>query len=163
MRPLLGDFLAAASEHIDAAANDVPRFPAGAARAVVSELGRLTAVTARCADAFVIDDHTGPGYLLDATALAVLDARSALHHAAERTRTAAGTLGHHSDDAPHPAATCLASATSCLAAGHDVLQSHFAPEQSGTRHGNSLWAPGIVSPPVNAALVTPLGGHARAA
>src|SRR5262249_38751771 len=105
MRPLLGDFLAAASEHIDVATNGVPQLPAETASAVVKELGRLTTVMARCAGAFAIDDQADPTCPLDAGALAVQDARAALRHAAARTRTAVGTLGHNSDDVRHPTAT----------------------------------------------------------
>jgi hypothetical protein len=56
MRPLLGDFLAAAREHIDAATSDIPQLSADAAPTVVKELDRLTAVMARTANAFVVDD-----------------------------------------------------------------------------------------------------------
>src|SRR5262249_35247741 len=83
-RPLLGDFLAAASEHIDVATNGVPQLPAETASAVVKELGRLTTVMARCAGAFAIDDQADPTCPLDAGALAVQDARAALRHAAAR-------------------------------------------------------------------------------
>jgi hypothetical protein len=160
MRPLLGELLAAASEHIGAATSDALRPPTEATGAVVTELARLTAMMARSPDAFVTDDHTGPPDPPDAQALAILDARSALRHAAARTHTAAGTLGNSGNDAHHRSAARLASATACLAAGHDLLQSHFTPEQPGTRHGTSLWAPAIVSAPVHAALVTVMGGYA---
>jgi hypothetical protein len=159
MRPLLGELLTAASEHIDAATSDVPHLPADATLAVVKELSRLTAVMARCAGAFVADDGPDPDYL-DPHALALLDSQSALRHAAARMHTAADTLGPSSDDSRPPAAIHLASATAHLSAGHDLLQSHFAAGPSGTRYGNSLWAPAIVSAPVNTALITTMSRYA---
>jgi hypothetical protein len=76
IRPLLGDFLAAASGHIDIATGDL-RLDAEAAPSVVGELVRLTAVMVRSADAFVQDDRGDSRHLLDAQRLATLDARSA--------------------------------------------------------------------------------------
>jgi hypothetical protein len=159
MRPLLGDFLAAASEHLDAATIDVHQLPADVTRTVVKELSRLTSVMARCANAFVADEDTNAAYL-DAQALAVLDARSALRHAAARMHAAASTLGNGSDDLDHPAAIHLASSTKHLSASHDLLQSHFTPGPSGALHGNSLWAAAIVSAPANAALTATMGLYA---
>jgi hypothetical protein len=127
---------------------------------LVKEASRLTAMMARCADSFAADDDTDPAYPVDAQTLAVLDARSALRHAAARMHTAAGLLGNRDDDERHPAEAHLASATAYLTAGHDLLQSHFDPGQSGARQGNSLWAPAIVSTPVSAALITAMGGYA---
>jgi hypothetical protein len=160
MRPLLGDFLTAAGEHIDAAISEDPQLPAETVGAVVGELGRLTGVMARCVDAFVLDDQTGAAGLVDVRALAVLDARSALRRAAARMRGAVDALGDDGDDARHLAAARLSAATGCLAAGHDLLQAHFAPGPAGSRYGNSPWAPAIVSAPVNAALVTEMGRYA---
>jgi len=159
MRPLLGDLLAAASGHLGAATGD-PCLGADAAPSVVRELARLTAVMARCADAFVPDNRGDSRHLLDAHGLAMLDARSALHHAAARMRAAWGALGDGSDDAPDAAAACLAAAADNLAAGHDLLQTHFTTDQSGWRHGTSPRAPAIVSPQAGAALITELGGYA---
>src|SRR5690348_6419348 len=87
MRPLLGELLAAATEHIGAATSDALRPPTEATGAVVTELARLTALMARSPDAFVTGDHTDPPDPPDAQALTVLDARSALRHAAARTHT----------------------------------------------------------------------------
>jgi hypothetical protein len=159
MRPLLGDFLAAVSGHIEAATGDL-RLDAEAAPSVVRELVRLTAVMARCADAFLRDDRSDACHLLDAQELAVLDARSALRHAAARMRAAWGALGDGHDDAQSAVAACLSAAADNLAAGHDLLQTHFTTDQFGWRHGNSPWAPAVASQQVNAALVTEIGGYA---
>jgi hypothetical protein len=115
---------------------------------------------ARCTDAFVQDDRGAPRHLLDAPGLATLDARSALRQAHAHMRAAWGALGGGNDDAQHAAAACLSAAADSLAAGHDLLQTHFTTDQCGWRHGNSPWAPAIVSQQVNAALITEVGGYA---
>jgi hypothetical protein len=158
MRPLLGDFLTSASGHIDAATGD-RHLGADSAPSAVRELARLTVVMVRCAEAFARDDGDDSRHLLDAHGLAMLDARSALRHAYVCMRAAWGALGGGSDDAQH-AAACLSVAADGLAAGHDLLQTHFTTDQSGWRHGNSPWAPAIVSQQVNAALITEIGSYA---
>jgi hypothetical protein len=126
---------------------------------VVRELVRLTAVMARCADAFARDDRSDSRHLLGAHGLAMLDAGSALRHAAGCMRAAWGAPSG-GGDAQHAAAACLSAAADGLAAGHDLLQTHFTTDQSGWRHGNSPWAPAIASQQVNAALMTEIGGYA---
>jgi hypothetical protein len=160
MRPVLGEFLAAASEHVDALTTTHPDLPEEAVPAVVRDLARLTAVMARCANAFAVDDHDDSCYQLDARALALLDARAALGHAATRMHIAAGAVDHCDDQAHHPAAARLAAAISYLSASHDLLQSHFAPAPAGARLGNSPWAPAIVSVPVSVALAAQMGSYA---
>jgi hypothetical protein len=160
MRPVLGEFLAAASEHVGALASIDPDLSDEAVPTVVGEVARLTAVLARCASAFAFDEQDDSSYPLDARALALLDARSALGRAAARMNIAAGALGHGDDQAHHPAAARLAAATSYLSAGHDLLQSHFAPAQAGARRGNSPWVPAIASAPVSVALAAQMGGYA---
>jgi hypothetical protein len=159
MRPVLGEFLAAASEHVGALTSIDPDLPDEAVPIVVGEVARLTAVMARCASAFAFDEQHDSSYPLDVRALALLDARSALGHAAARMHTAAGAPDG-GDHAHHPAVARLAAATSCLSAGHDLLQSHFAPAPAGARLGNSPWAPAILSAPVQVALAAQMGGYA---
>jgi hypothetical protein len=55
----------------------------------------------------------------------------------------------------------LAEAADCLAAGHDLLQTHFSLGPFGSRHGNSRWAPVITSAPVNHALLAEMAGYAH--
>ena len=158
MRPLLGDFLAAASRHLDAATGDLHP-GAEASPSVVGELFRLTAVMAHCADAFTAEDQSDSRPLKDARELAMADARSALRQAAARMRAAWGAHTEAGDDSP-PAAMCLAAAADNLAAGRDLLHTHFTTDQFGWRHGTSPWAPAIASRHVNGALVSEIGSYA---
>ena len=159
MRPLLGDFLTATSRHLCTATGD-PCLAAEASPPVVRELARLTSVMARCADAFAIDDRSDWRHPKDAPELAVLHARSALRQAATRIHTALELLGDGADAARVATALHLSAAADSLEAGHDLLQTHFATDQSGWRRGTSFWAPAITSQQVNAALVSEMGSCA---
>jgi hypothetical protein len=127
MRPLLGDFLAAVSKHLDAATGDLC-LGAEASPSVVGELFRLTAVMAHCADAFTAEDQSDSRHLKDARDLAMADARSALAQAAARMRAAWGAHPETDDDSP-PAAMCLAAAADNLAAGVTCC-THTSPPTS---------------------------------
>jgi hypothetical protein len=161
MRPLLGELLAAADEHIDAAASSGVPPSAGAAGGAVRELARVTAVMARFAVAFVGPHVPDPGARPDSGARAVLDAWNAVHQASVWATIATGALGDNDNSHDHPAAVHLAAATSALGAGHDLMQAHFAPGRHGSRLANSPWAPLVASPLVTAALIGQIAGQAR--
>ena len=55
---------------------------------------------------------------------------------------------------------CLAAAAGNLAAGRDLLHTHFTTDQSGWRHGTFPWAPAIASRQVNGALAGEMGSYA---
>ena len=78
MRPVLGDFLASAGEHIDAAAGFDGRLADDAARAVAGELDRLVAAMVRCADGFTVHDEANVRHVLDVQTRAAVEARVAL-------------------------------------------------------------------------------------
>jgi hypothetical protein len=159
MRPLLGDLLARAGEHIDAVTGFDGPLPEPAARAAVQELDRIAATMTRCAGGFRRYDESDSIHLLDEQARFALEARSALAEAAAGMRAAARGLGGGGDDRSHPAVAHLADAVGCLAAGHDLLQTHFTPSRAGVRAGNSPWAPLIVSAPVGTALAAEMAGY----
>ncbi len=170
MPPLFGDFLAAASEHIDAAVRfygDLPAgfygdLPAGAAREVIGELDRLVAAMARYVGAFTPAGPADPAAAhLDVRARAEADAGPALREAAASLRADAERLGGTSGDPICPAARHLAAAADALTAGHDLLQTHFTPARDGSRTGRSRWAPVITSEPVTAALLSEVACRAR--
>jgi hypothetical protein len=159
MRPLFGDFLAAASQHLDAATGDL-RPATDLSPSLVGELFRLTVVMARCADAFAAEDRSDPRHLKDARELAMADARSALRQAAARMRAAWGAHTKAGDDSPPGTAMCLSAAADNLVAGRDLLHTHFTTDQFGWRHGTSPWAAAIASRQVNGALVGEIGSYA---
>ncbi len=155
----MGDLLGLASEHIEAVTRNDGRVPPEAAGAAIQQLHRLIAAMSRSADAFVMNDQAEHAMWPDAQAQAVRDARSALRHAATRMSAAVVALGD--SNGTHPVVGRLAVAADCLAAGHDLLQTHFNPGPFGSRVGSSPWAPVIVSIPVNMALVAEMAGYAR--
>ncbi len=163
MRPSLGDFLAAASRHVDAATDCGEPLPPKAMGAALREAARLLAVMAHFASAFTLDDQTVPPPSLEVPERADWDARTGLRRAAVRMRVAASVLGGNDEDHDydHPAVARLTAAANCLAAGHDLLQTHFSVGRFGSRHGNSPWAPVITSAPVNYALLTEMVGYAH--
>jgi hypothetical protein len=63
------------------------------------------------------------------------------------------TLADAVTDDSHPAVQHLSAAAGFLAAGRDLLQTHFATSPGGSRERRSYWAPVITSPPVTAALL----------
>ncbi|HEY5984757.1 MAG TPA: hypothetical protein VIV12_00035, partial [Streptosporangiaceae bacterium] len=162
MRPVLGEFLAAAGEHIDAATKSNAPIPYEAACAAVRELARLLTTMAGCANAFIRHDPPQPPAVLELPARADWDARTGLRRAAVRMRVAVSVLNDREEngDYDHPAVAHLTAAADCLATGHDLLQTHFSLGPFGSRHGNSRWAPVITSTTVNHALTAHMGAYA---
>ena len=162
MPAVFGDFLATASEHIDAAVCFYGDLSDDAAREVIRELDRLVAAMARYAGAFTPDANTDPADAhLDVRARAETDAHQALREAAASLRADAGRIGGTGAEPVFPAARHLAAAAAALTAGHDLLQTHFAPGPDGARTGRSRWATVIASEPVSAALLSELADSAR--
>ena len=56
-----------------------------------------------------------------------------------------------------PVAGHLAAAATCLAAGRDLLQTHFADPPHGAAGSPSAWANALASKPVTQALVSDIG------
>src|SRR6266536_1457761 len=81
MRPLLGDFLASASEQIDAVTRFNGPLPEHATRAVVWQLDQLVAIVTRFADRFMVDDEADRRQALDRQVHPVRDAWDRLRRA----------------------------------------------------------------------------------
>ena len=109
----------------------------------------------RTADTDPADAH------LDVRARAEADAHQALREAAASLRADAERIGGTGAEPVFPAARHLAAAAGALTAGHDLLQTHFAPGPDGSRTGRSRWATVIASEPVSAALLSELADSAR--
>ena len=159
MTPTLGEFLTQARWHITAVAGHQDGMPASAIRSVITELGRVTVTLEH-----YFADVTEPGVPAAARAdltTATLAARRALYRAAASLRGAANAAGAAGLDADHPASRHLAAAASLLAAGRDLLQTHFTTGADGIVYARSWQAPLITSAPVTAVLAADLAGHAR--
>ena len=102
---------------------------------------------------------------LDPWMRAAVQARDALLLAAESLRPQAGHLDHvvsGGEPAAGPGSPDhLSGAAAALAAGRDLLRSHFSTSPQGTRLEHSGWAPVVASPPVARALLEEIAAWSR--
>jgi hypothetical protein len=158
--PVFGEFLAPAGEHIAAAVSHHGYLPYEAQCGAVRQLDRLVATLSRYLADLPLPDGLHPSRALERdaagrTAPAVL----ALDRAAQSLRPSAASTADSGDRAAHPAVGHLSAAADHLAAGRDLLHTHFTQDSAGTRTASSYWAPVITSGPVTAALLSELAGY----
>jgi hypothetical protein len=145
MTATFGDFLRPAGEHIAAAVSIHDELPAEAAFGAICQFGRLLSTLVHYLDDLPVPDEFSAAMAtepLSPETQTVLDTRIALRRGAQSLRYDS-----------HPAVRHLSAAVGFLAAGRDLLQTHFAISPGGTRERSSYWAPVITSPPVTAALL----------
>ena len=153
MPAVLGDFLAAANEHVEAAVvvgdGQLARLPE-----IVRDLHRLVAVMSHCLDDLAPCDEVEASNWagLHVWEHAVIDAHAAMRAAAACLRRAAAESGDLAGPATSWRARHLAAAAANLAAGRDLLHTHRAPDTDGLIQDRSEWAPVITSLPVTRAL-----------
>jgi len=156
MTTVLGDFLRPAGERITAAVSIHDELSAEATFGVIRQCDRLLSALVHYLDDLPVQDAFEAAMAaepLSPQAQAVLDTRIALRRGAHSLRYAMNTLGDAVIDDGHPAVQHLSAAADFLAAGRDLLQTHFTTGPDGTRERRSYWAPVITSPPVTAALL----------
>jgi hypothetical protein len=161
MTAVLGDFLRPARAHITAAARCGGDLPLPARRAVITELDRLITTMTRYLDDLALPADFTPASTANTEARTALDGRLALRRAAASLHPAAAAVREADGDDAHPAAGHLSSANSYLAAGRDLLQTHFITGPAGQPVGRTWWAAVITSPPVTAALRAELAECSR--
>jgi hypothetical protein len=128
--------------------------------ATLLQAHRLTAAMARFADDVVGEGGMAADRvpLTNAWRQAAADAQVALRHAEENLANATGYFGARDPQPQHALASHLGQAARLLAAGRDLLQTHFpggAPP--------STWSGAICSPQVNQTLLSELGSWCRLA
>ena len=164
MAPVFGDFLAQAQGHVTAAVSIQEELPDDARSGVIRELDRLVTILARyLGDIPLAGEFTqgSPGEGPAGGTRPALDARIALRRSAQVLHGATGSMSDREAGDAHPAAWHLARAASQLAAGRDLLHTHFFNDPStGARTRTSTWAKVIHSPPVTDALLSEIGGLA---
>ena len=161
MTPVLGEFLRPADAHIIAAAGYGGDLPVPAKRGVIAELDRLVATMSRYLHDLALPADFSPASTANPDVRAALDARLALRRAASSLDPAATAVQDAMADSAHPAAGHLSSANGYLAAGRDLLQTHFTTGPAGDLVGTSWWATVITSRPVTAALLAELAAYSR--
>lgn len=162
MTAAFGDFSRPATEHITAAVSYAGHVPDEVRPVVIRQLDRIvTTLAHHLADAVPGSRGNAPAGPLAPQERSIIEARTALRRAAHCLRHGAAALEGTYGDVPHPVAGHLTAAAGNLAAGRDVLQTHFARGPYGGWEGISYWAPAITSHPVTAALMKELAHHAR--
>jgi hypothetical protein len=159
MTAVFGEFLRPARAHIAAACfgGDLPD---AAKRGAIAELGRLVGTISRYLDDLAVPaDFTASN--VSPQQRAALDARIALHRAASSLHPAASAIQETTADYSHAAVAHLSSANGYLAAGRDLLRTHFTSGPAAAAAGNSPWAAVITSEPVTAALLSELAACSR--
>jgi hypothetical protein len=147
-----GDFLGPAGKHIAAAVSFRSELPYTAQRGAIRQLDRLVATLGR----YLADLCDDPGFSAGRERYAgtpVISARLALGRAAHNLHPAAAAAADTNAGGTHPAVTHLSAAADHLAAGRDLLNSHFTTGTDGTRTGTSYWASVITDGPVASALL----------
>jgi hypothetical protein len=158
--PVFGEFLGPAGEHITAAVSFRGDLSYEAQCGVVRQIDRLVATLTRYLTDLPLPDglHPSPALERDAAGRAA-PAVLALGRAAQSLRPAAEGTAGSGEGAVHPPVGHLSAAADYLAAGRDLLHTHFTQDPAGVRAGTSFWAPVITSGPVTAALLSELASH----
>src|ERR1700722_11791684 len=130
MTAAFGEFLRPARAHIAAACfgGDLPE---GAKRGAIAGLDRLVATISRYLDDLALPADFTPATNVSPHHRAALDARVALHRAVSSLHPAAQAVQETTADYTHPAVGHLSSANGYLAAGRDLLRTHFTTGPAG--------------------------------
>ena len=140
MTATFGDFLRPAGEHIAAAVSIHDELPAEATFGAICQFGRLLSTLVHYLDGLPVPDEFSAAMAtepLSPETQTVLDTRIALRRGAQSLRYAMTTLADTVTDDSHPAVQHLSAAAGFLAAGRDLLQTHFATSPGGTRECTS--------------------------
>lgn len=162
-RPAFGEFLHAAHRHL-AGQPGLPPPGRGDVGEVSRSLLRVVILLGRylhdTATAFSDQPASAPAPV-DPWGRARGQAREALNNAAGfLLRPGTPRPAWPAPPSASPLARCLDEAATCLAAGRDLLHTHFTPGPSGGRAHNSPWALAITSERLNRALLADLGALA---
>jgi hypothetical protein len=164
--PVLGDFLGAAHRHLDGPADwTSTAAPGRDIEEVTGSLLRFITITTRyVGDVIaVFDEVTGSSdSMRTAWPFAAADVLAALYGASAALGLETPSARPPADRLANGLARRLDVASTSLAAGRDLLQTHFAQGRWGQLY-RSAWAPVIASPAVSAALladITSLAGQA---
>jgi hypothetical protein len=160
--PVFGEFLGPAGEHIAAAVSFRGELPYSEQCGVVRQLDRLVATLARYLADLPLPDALDPAREPERDAgPRAAPARLALDRAARNLGPAAAGAADASASDSHPVVGHLSAAADHLAAGRDLLHTHFSDVPDGPRAPTSHWAPVITSEAVTVALLSELAGYAQ--
>src|SRR5216683_2262281 len=162
-----GELLHSASGHLDAAARfSDASLTAGSVIAATGQACRVVAVMSHYLDDAVPRSEYGRAVRsgMQPWMRAAVDTRGALRMAAENLSQGTGGVGglrRPGATAADPLAAHLAGAAASLAAGRDLLDTHFVTGADRTRSAHSDWSAVVTSAPVARALLGEIGGWSR--
>jgi len=162
---VFGDFLASAHDGVTAAVSTSGELPGDVKAGVICQLDRLVTTLARyVGDIPLASEFDRPQARQNpgTGGREALEARIALRRSAQVLHSAAvSTMSDVSVGEPHPVARHLAGAATQLAAGRDLLHTHFSPDPAtGARRRTSAWAKVIYTPSVTDALLSDIASMA---
>ena len=162
MTPVFGEFLHPAAEHITAAVSSSADLPDETRGAITRELARLVTTLARYLGDLPLPDEFDPALnpALKPEARAAGEARQALQWAAASLLPDPAVSVGTPDADHHPVVRHLSAAADLLAAGRDLLHTHFTGPPSA-QTSRSDWAAVILSWPVTSALISEVAACAR--
>ncbi|HEY5361483.1 MAG TPA: hypothetical protein VIJ82_27985 [Streptosporangiaceae bacterium] len=161
MTAVLGDFLGPASEHLAAAVSFGDDLPYPAACGAIRELSRVISAMARYLGDLALPDGADQARPADTWLRMATATRLALRRSALRLQSAAGAVSRVPADETHPVVAHLSAAADQLAVSRDLLQGRLQPGRPAAPDGHAYWAAVASSPPVTAALLAEITGHAR--
>ena len=161
MTPLFGEFLYPATEHITAAVSSPADLPDETRVAVTRELARLVTTLARYLGDLPLPDEFDAALnpALRPEVRAAGEARQALQWAAASLLPEPAASVEPDADS-HPVVRHLSAAADLLAAGGDLLHTHFTGPP-GAQTARSDWGAVILSWPVTSALISEVAACAR--
>jgi hypothetical protein len=156
MRPVFGDFLTHVHDDITAAVSTAGELPDDAKAGVIRQLDRLVTTLARYVGDLPLPGEFDPPPAGQTADRGVRETRIALRRSAQVLHSAAAaSMSEIPVGEPHPATRHLADAATQLAAGRDLLHTHFAADPAtGAPNRTSAWAKAIYAPPVTDALLS---------
>jgi hypothetical protein len=162
MTPVFGEFLYPATEHITAAVSSPADLPDETTGAVTLELSRLVTTLARYLGDLPLPDEFDAALnpALKPEVRAAGEARQALQWAAASLLPDPALSAGTPDADHHPMVRHLSAAADLLAAGRDLLHTHFT-EPLSAQTARSGWAAVIISWPVTSALISEVAACAR--
>jgi hypothetical protein len=162
MTPVFGEFLHRATRHITAATCSPADLPGETGDAVTRELSRLVTTLARYLGDLPLPDEFDPALnpALKPEVRAASEARQALQWAAASLLPEPAVTAGTPDADDHPAVRHLSAAADLLAAGRDLLHTHFTGPPS-IQTARTDWAAVILSWPVSSALISEVAACAR--
>ena len=160
MTPVFGEFIGPAGAYVAAAVSFRGELPYSAQCGVVRQLDRLVATMTHYLTDLPLPDDLDPARKPQRdTGSRATPSRLALDRAARSLHPAAAGAAEAGDGDTHPVVRHLATAADYLAAGRDLLQTHFTDGPAGLPTPTSYWAPVIASAPVTDALLSELAGY----